>query len=272
MNLWGWSIIGGRERFEVNLFGDGIDGRRALCRKGRADMTNVELQAVEQLESYGFGHGDARRMVRAGGLVCPLAADVCRNAELLSRYISPENLSPGEFARALMFLKRDHSVNLFMASVPEKYAFTEEQRRAYFGNPSVWSIACDLREELDARLGEVIGDEEKRMDIYREMYCNGSWWDCGTIGDICARLKEIASGHEDLDAVVSRWWFELFSFYSGTLQYLDALENLFRRESVWEIFCDTIHNVREFSVQFNPMDRKEFVIEELRNKYPQYLK
>lgn len=235
-------------------------------------MTNEYLQAVEQLEAYGFSHRDARRMVRFENLPCPLTDDVCLNAELLCRYVNPGALSEGEFVQALMFLKRDHSVNLFMASVPEKYGFTDEQRGAYFRNPSDWNIACDLKEELEVPFGQVLPDGEKRMDVYREMYLKGSWWDRETIGNICLKLKEIASGQADLDTVVGRWWFLLFSFYSGTLEYIGALEKLFRRENIWEIFCDSIHNVREFTVQFNPADRKALVIEDLREKYPQYLK
>jgi len=103
------------------------------------------------------------------------------------------------------------------------------------------------------------------------MYCNGAWWDYETISNICLKLQGISTGHADLVEVVDKWWFVLFSLYSGTLQYIEQLKELFIEEAIWKIFCDTIMNVREFTVQFNPFDRKKVVVEELKSKYAQYL-
>ncbi len=234
-------------------------------------MTSVQLKSIEQLIDYGFSSDTAKMMVRYGTLPCPLTSDVCLNVELLSHFVDLREISTDECDNAAAFLKRDNRINMRMASFPDRYAFTAEQCQVYFKQPLEWDIASDLKEEMDAYLKLIILNEENRMEIYREMYCNGVWWDCDTINSICLKLREIATGQTDLEEVVDKWWFILFSLYSGTLQYIEKLEELFRKESVWEILRDTIVNVREFSVQFNPFDKKELVLEELKEEYPQHL-
>lgn len=234
-------------------------------------MTSMQLKSIEQLIDYGFSSDTAKMMVRFDTLPCPLTSNVRLNTELLSRLVDLREISTDECDRASMFLRRDNRINMLMASFPDRYAFTIEQRQAYCKQPLEWDITSDLKEEIDANLRMIIPNEENRMAIYREMYCNGAWWDCNTINNICLKLQEIATGQTDLDVVVNKWWFVLFSLYSGTLQYIEKLGELFQKESVWEIFRDTIVNVREFTVQFNPFDKKELVLEELKKKYSQYL-
>lgn len=234
-------------------------------------MTSMQIKSVEQLVDYGFNPDTAKTMVRFETLPCPLTSTIFLNVKLLGCLVDLTEIPAEKYDRIATFLRRDNNLNVLMASFPERYAFTTEQRQVYCKRPLEWDITSDLKGELDTSLKMIIRNEEKRMAIYREMYCNGEWWDCNTINSICLQLQKIAIGQTDLEEVVNKWWFVLFSLYSGTLQYIKELEELFRKESVWEIFRDTIINVREFTVQFNPFDRKELVLEELKRKYLQHL-
>lgn len=235
-------------------------------------MTGSQQAAAQQLIAYGFDPEFARKMARGGILPCPLPVDVQKNAELLKCCIDPKEIPQDEYDRMAVFLRRDHYTNMLLAAVPDRYGFSPEQQASYYSRPFEWEITCDLMNEMDAELQKVVPKQEERMKIYREMYCNGAWWDCDTIRHICRELTAIANGQSDLYTVVNEWWFILFSLYSGTLQYIEKLKELFEKEFVWLIFRETIMNVREFAVQFNPFDRKDAVIDKLKYKYAAYLR
>lgn len=235
-------------------------------------MTNVQAEAIEQLITYGFDPYAARILIRTRELDSPLQLEVRLNAELLNRYINKEELSRSRLAQIIVFLKRDHHVNLLLETVPERYAFSDEQRDLYFKQILEWEVACDLKAEIDGQLRLIMPDETDRMNVYREMYCNGAWHDSATIGNICVALQKIAFGNDDLYRVAKQQWPTLFSYYSGTLQYIRKLKELFKDEYVWTVFRETSANVREFTSAFNPFDRKQIIVEELRKKYLSYLK
>lgn len=234
-------------------------------------MTNVQAEAIEQLIAYGFDPKAARILIRSREIDSPLQLEVRLNAELLNRYINTEELSGSRLAQIIVFLKRSHHVNLLLESVPVRYAFSEEQRGLYFKQILEWDVVCDLKAEIDDQLRLIMPDETDRMNVYREMYCNGAWHDSTTIGNICMTLQKIAFGHDDLYRVAKQQWPTLFSYYSGTLQYIKKLKELFKNEYVWTVFRETTANAREFTEQFNPFDRKQIITEELQKKHPSYL-
>lgn len=234
-------------------------------------MMNVQAEAIEQLITYGFDPRTARISIRTRELDSPLQLEVRLNAELLNRYINMEELSRSRLAQIIVFLKRGHHANLLLESVPERYAFSDEQRSLYFKQILEWDVDCDLKAKIDDQLRLIMPDDADRMNVYRDMYCSGAWHDSTTIGNICKTLQKIAFGHDDLYRVAKQQWSTLFSYYSGTLQYIKKLKELFKDEYVWTVFRETTANVREFTAQFNPFDRKQIIAEELRKKYPSYL-
>lgn len=234
-------------------------------------MTDLQLEAMEQLLALGFDLKTARTLIITCEFSTPLRPEIRLNAELLSKYVDIKEFSEKRRTQIIVFLKRDYCTNLFLESVPDRYAFSEEQRRLYFEHILDWDVDYDLRNAIDDQLRLIMPDEDDRMDVYREMYCNGAWHDSDTISDICRTLQEIASGHDNLYQFAKQQWYMLFSYYSGTMQYIEKLKKLFRTEYIWMIFCETSANVREFTVRFNPFDRKQMILEQLMNKYPSYL-
>lgn len=234
-------------------------------------MNSIEMKTVDQLIDFGFAPETAKEMVRTKILPSPLTQNERLNARLLGRHTELDKINTDEYGHAAIFLKRAYRTNMFLSSVPLRYDFTPEQRRKYMERPFEWEIECDLKKKIDWELGLIIPDEEKRMDMYREMYLNGVWAGCDTINQICAELREISSGHDDLEAVVSEWWPVMFSFYTGTLQYIGKLRTLFRQEHIWEVFSKTVVCGHEFSDHFNPYDRKDAIIRELKGEFSRYL-
>lgn len=234
-------------------------------------MTDEQKKSIETLENYGFSHDTARMMIRMGELADPSTDNVRRNVEILTQYISLNAITSDQCWKAVLFLKRDCHTNEQMTAVPARYAFTEEQTHDYNEKILDWEISSDLKAELDDALKLVMPDEAERVSVYREMYCNGVWSDCQTICDICRELYTISDGYTGLVEIVRKWWRILFAYYSAALQYIRLLKGMFASEHVWKIFCDAPANSYEFSEHFNPFDRKDEVIEELKRKYADYL-
>lgn len=234
-------------------------------------MTDVEKRTIDDLVSLGFEKAIAKIMVRFCGLPCPLTDNARNNADLLCRYLKPESIPADSADRTAQFLKRDNSKNLFMESIPDRYEFSGSQRKSYFANPLEWHMACDLKESLDSALRPILPREQQRMDMYREMYCKGAWQECDVIIDICKALSSMAPDQNSLEKTVSDWWETLFSYYSGTIQYIKTLKRMFVSDHIWQVFCDDIMNVREFTEAFKLSDRRETITERLKEKFGQYL-
>lgn len=230
-------------------------------------MTNEQKTAIETLVCYGFSYDTAKMMIRAGELSLPLKDTVRINSTLLARYISLNGICGDQYWKILRFLTRDFHTNERMAAVPERYVFTEEQTRAYFDGVLDWEITSDLKEKLDAALTLIIPDIEERTAVYREMYCNGAWSDCDTICNICRELQHISRDHAGIEEIVRKWWRTWFAYYSGTLQYICLLKEMFKPEAIWNIFCETSANAHELTEHFHPFDRKDQLIEELKKEY-----
>jgi len=126
-------------------------------------MTSIHLEAVEQLISYGFSPEIAKLMIRYNSLPCPLNSNVCLNAGLLGRYVELKEIPTGDCDRLAWFLRQDHSIIQSMASVPDRYTFSEKQRQKYCEQPLEWYITRDLKEEIDAQLKLIMPKEEKRI-------------------------------------------------------------------------------------------------------------
>jgi len=227
---------------------------------------------ISELMEYGFNEHNARSIVRLNEIPLPFTENERRNLAMLKEYGVTDLNNREHMTQLMLFIRRKHEVNVMMAGIPDRYGFTAEQRRKYNSSILDWQTTTDLKEDLDETLALIVSDPEKRMDIYRGMYCNGVWWDNDTIKEICNALIAIAPDRVSLEKCVLEWWWRLFAYYCGTIQYIEALKSMFVYAYVWEIFSKTVTNVSEFSIHFNIRDDRERILEELAEKFPKYLR
>ena len=232
-------------------------------------MQNEKQAAIDTLVSFGFDPNIAYVMVEFGEIKAPLNENVCKNAELLCSLIGTKGGEGKDDIMVSVFLNRRHEDNLFMASVPETYGFTEEETRNYLAKPLEWDVPFDLKAELDAALAPLMPCPEKRMKVYREMYQNGVWAHPETLREICGQLHLLARGQEELEKLMEEWWFVLFSMYSGPVKYIETLKTHFAPEAVWKIFSENPAYAKVFDDNFSISIGGDKVLENLRQKYPE---
>ena len=235
-------------------------------------MTNIELNALQELTDMGFPRELAQPMIRTGELPAPLTAEIRENAALLAKYVPLSSISRALSTQLTSFLRRDPEKNCRMASVPERYGFSAEQAARYRENPLLWDMAGDLREELDAALSKLVRSGDDRERIYREMYLCGAWQDGEEIRRICAALGALDCPPDGLDAFVRQQYVLLFSCYSGTADCLSCLAERFRAERIFDLLREDPTLVRAFSRQFNPFNDREKLLAGLKAKHPDWLK
>lgn len=226
-------------------------------------MNEMQARAIDALTDIGFDASLSRTLIRGGELACPLSENVSVNAALLKRTCGLKDLP----LIVGNFLKRDARVNAFLETIPEKYAFSEEEKRKYLRNPLDWEVLWDLKPELDGALSALLPDAETRMCVYREMYLSGAWSDCETLREICRTLAEIAPNAQELQAFAGREWVVLFSYYSGTLEYIAALKERLAPEQIWPALCAHPENARAFSNSFHPYDERPEILNRLEKEY-----
>lgn len=234
-------------------------------------MQSENQKAIDTLVAFGFDPNIAYVTVEYGEIKAPLNENVCKNAELLCRLTGAERSKEKGDICVVIFLNRRHEDNLFMAAVPEKYGFTEEETRAYLANPLDWDMPFDLKTELDEALAPLMPCPEKRMKVYREMYQNGAWAHPETLRKICGEVHRLARGQEGLEKLMEEWWFVLFSMYSGPLEYIEVLKKHFVPEVVWTIFSENPAYSKVFDDNFSISIGGDTVMERLREKYSRWI-
>lgn len=248
----------------------------------------IDYSAVRgALTELGFHPQPARQLARCGEWKLPLSKNIRSNAQLLRRYIdfSVCDVFTDESAAAASlrmeqiaaFLRRPHSVNVLMASIPERYGFSDAERDAYNRDPLSWSCTEDLRTELDAALSPFIPDSETREAIYRSIYCDGIV--IGLSEDVrraCTALQDAAVDMPAMSAFLLENWRLLFSAYADVEGCLRTLTELFGRENAPAILMENPllpRLLREDAfTSFDPFDTRGNTLRRLCERYAPLLK
>ena len=234
-------------------------------------MTNVELNALQELMDMGFQKELARPMIRTGELPTPLSDGIRENAALLAKYVELASIGGDQSVQLVGFLRRDPVRNRFMDGVPERYGFSAEEAGKYRANPLHWDMSGDLRAELDEALSRLVRSSEDRERIYREMYLSGAWQSAEEIRQSCAALAALNCPPDALDDFVREQYFLLFSYYSDTTACLACIAELFAAEHILDVLREDPTIVRSFSRHFNPFNDRERLLDDLRAKHPDWL-
>ena len=235
-------------------------------------MTNVELNALQELMDMGFQKELARPMIRTGELPTPLSDGIHENAALLAKYVELASIGGDQSVQLAGFLRRDPARNRFMDSVPERSGFSAEEAGKYRANPLHWDMSGDLRTELDDTLSKLVSSEKARECIYREMYLSGAWQSTEEIRKSCTALGALDCPPDALDDFVRKQYFLLFSYYSDTLACLDCLAEIFAAAQILDALREEPTLVRAFSRHFNPFNDREALLDGLKARHPDWLK
>lgn len=205
----------------------------------------------------------------------PDNAQVRQNIELLGQFVDLGKLEKPLYGIPI-FLKRQYVTNQFMASIPERYEFAPQEREEYLSHPHEWVYEFDLKDELDEQLRQISDDKEWRMMIYRELYLGKIWLGSEIIRSSCQAMLEAANNTDEVKKLLSGT--PSFFFRKGTVRYIRVLQAHFKPEAVWKIFeahalCVVYFDDPELDFEKSFFqENREWVIKELKEKYPEDVK
>ena len=189
------------------------------------------------LIALGFAPDTAKFMTIAAGELGADEENVRLNAQLLKKYMDLKAIPKNQGIGAAVFLRRPYAENQFMASVPERYAFSEKQKKEYMSD-----ILCNWMRTEDFLSTEPLRDVmgEERMEIYRKAYLNIAWVDGKMMKRIADEIAGIAPSKKAASDFIERYAFLLFSEYSQTLPYLSEVK---KAENPWMELEKTILDI-----------------------------
>lgn len=229
-----------------------------------------EKMTAEALMEMGFNKRMASILSRLNEI--PDDLQTRQNIQLLGRCVDLYNLKDS-LGGILIFLRSPYETNLFMASIPEKYGFTPQEREKYLSDPFNWEYKCDLKEELDEQFQQVFNDPKKRMAVYRKLYLYGGLGDCEVLQASCQIMLEAAGNGKEVEKLISKN--PEFFLREGTIQYIHALQKYFKPEQVWKIFKKHALFIADFDDPFHDfecfpfLDYREEVLKRLKEAYPE---
>ena len=178
-------------------------------------------------------------MIRADCLSLPLGETIFKNAQFLRLYVDIHAFSadkPDPYSVA-SFLSHVPEKNAYMAQIPQRYSFSEEERQTYFSDPLRWTIDYDLRDQIGEALFDLFGDRERAERLMRKMYCSGHILQpSAKIKEGIAALLSLHPDPKELRELVEENWMFLFTFYKDTAKTISILSDIFLNEYVWTVF------------------------------------
>lgn len=234
-------------------------------------MSNME-DASKVFESLGFSSQIARFLSQEFTIEESLSANTRENVELLRKYI--ENFSDLEREYHLLpsFLKQPVCDNSALAHIPAIYGFSSSQTEKYLREPLNWSHISKQLTNSKTILDPIISNKAHKINLICEIALSATCVSMEEMDAICKKLLSLSGPSENLENGICKWWFLLFSWYSGTLLCIQALETIFYPEFICEILFDNPSIVRDFYDGCNPFAQKEAIIEQLKIKFAHYLK